>query len=95
MLDLPWEEIDEAVCNSLGSLDTIIAADVVYDKDLISYLIGALKSLSHFCRVEKIIFSCTERNPDTLKLFQEKISKLLIRLFDMLCLEGACFQSLH
>lgn len=80
VLNLPWEEIDETVCQALGPISNVIAADIVYDKDLFDYLIGAINNLSIFCGVHNFIFSCTERNPETLNLFRDKIGKLQIVL---------------
>lgn len=80
MLNLPWEEIEETVCRALGPISCVIAADIVYDKDLFDYLIGAINNLSMFCGVQNFIFACTERNPETLNLFRDKIGKLQIVL---------------
>lgn len=74
-MNLPWEEIDQKSCQALGPISTVIAADIVYDKELFEFLIGALNNLSRFCEVQNFIFSCTERNPETLKLFCVKIGK--------------------
>lgn len=76
IFNLPWEDIDMSLCRSLSAIENVIAADVVYDKDLFDYLISALKNLSEFCNVRNFIFACTERNPETLNLFREKIGKV-------------------
>lgn len=83
VFNLPWEEINKTVCVSLGCINTVIAADVVYDKDLFDYLISALNNLSDYCKVENFIFSCTERNRDTLTLFQEKVGKWLSDIYSL------------
>lgn len=78
VLNLPWEDIDKTVCNALGPISNVIAADIIYDKDLFDYLIDAINNLWTVCGVNSFIFSCTVRNPETLNLFQEKIGKLEI-----------------
>lgn len=75
VLNLPWEEIDQKLCQVLGTISMVIAADIVYDKDLFEFLIGAVNNLGTFCDVHEFIFSCTERNAETLKIFHEKIGK--------------------
>ncbi|XP_023021187.2 protein-lysine N-methyltransferase EEF2KMT [Leptinotarsa decemlineata] len=73
VLNLPWEEIDEGECKKLGTVETIIAADIVYDDELFEPLIKAMKNLAVFSGVEEFIFSCTERNPSTLDTFLRKM----------------------
>lgn len=80
MLNLPWEEINETNCKILGTLQTVFAADIVYDQNLFKHLIFAIKNLSEFCDVENFIFSCTERNSSTLNSFQAKMGMLLTYL---------------
>lgn len=75
VLNIPWEEIDQKFCQALGPVNTVIAADIIYDKDLFGFLMGAINNLYNFCDVHEFIFSCTERNPETLKLFHEIIGK--------------------
>ncbi|CAG9819008.1 unnamed protein product [Phaedon cochleariae] len=69
VLKLPWEEVNIEECHKLGVIDSIIAADIVYDEDSFVALVGALKCLTESCSVKRVIFSCTERNPETLKSF--------------------------
>lgn len=75
VLNLPWEEVNRAACEALGPINHVIAADVVFDKDLFEHLIGALNKLLTFCSVQSFIFACTVRNPETLNNFKEKIGK--------------------
>lgn len=75
ILNLPWETVNETVCRQLGKLDTIIAADIVYDSELFESLIDALKNLSKFSGVLQYIFCCTVRNPSTFEEFLVKMGK--------------------
>ncbi|XP_066253405.1 protein-lysine N-methyltransferase EEF2KMT-like [Euwallacea similis] len=77
VLKLPWEEIDESVCDKLGKLDFILAADIVYDSSLFGALIKGLRCLYLNCKVEEVVFACTERNPDTLSCFLQELGKEL------------------
>ncbi|KAJ8917793.1 hypothetical protein NQ315_010699 [Exocentrus adspersus] len=75
VLNLPWEEINKESCRELRTINTVIAADVVYDSELFDPLITALKCLAGVCSVDQFIFSCTERNKNTLEEFLERIRK--------------------
>ncbi|KAJ8961059.1 hypothetical protein NQ314_005989 [Rhamnusium bicolor] len=83
VLNLPWDDINEEECLKLGPINKVIAADVVYDTELFEPLITALKCLGNFCAVEEFIFSCTERNQQTLETFIKQISKLLFSFFKL------------
>lgn len=69
VLNLPWEKIDKDICEKLGNIEKVVAADVIYDSDLFKPLINAIKCLGSCCNVQEFIFSCTERNKDTLNEF--------------------------
>ncbi|KAG5884909.1 hypothetical protein JTB14_034107 [Gonioctena quinquepunctata] len=69
VLNLPWEEIKQEECETLGAVEIVIAADIIYDDELFEPLVNAMKCLAEFCKVEEFIFSCTERNPITLASF--------------------------
>lgn len=75
VLNLPWEEIDDTACDAIGPVDTILAADVVYDSELFPSLVRGLKLLWGRCEVKQIVFACTERNPETLATFLHQIGK--------------------
>ncbi|KAJ8947219.1 hypothetical protein NQ318_001505 [Aromia moschata] len=77
VLDLPWEHINETECRKLGSIHKVVAADVVFDSDLFEPLINAIKSLAKFSNVEEFIFSCTERNRETLEAFVKQVEEAL------------------
>lgn len=51
--------------------DIVIASDVVYDPDILDSLIETLL----YIQFTKCFLSCTERNLETFKLFNEKLSK--------------------
>lgn len=75
VLNLPWEEIDDTTCDAIRPVDTILAADVVYDSELFPSLVRGLKLLWDRCGVKQIVFACTERNPETLATFLHQIGK--------------------
>ncbi|XP_030751811.1 protein-lysine N-methyltransferase EEF2KMT [Sitophilus oryzae] len=74
-LNLPWEEVDLSICNKIGNIDIILAADVVYDSDLFSSLLNSLQCFAKYCKTKDIIFACTERNPETLNSFLKCIGE--------------------
>ncbi|CAH1185685.1 unnamed protein product [Phyllotreta striolata] len=69
VFNLPWEDFDMEICKDLGNIDVVIGADIIYDKDLFQSLLNAMRRLKEFCGVKKFIFSCTERNVETLEGF--------------------------
>lgn len=76
VLNLPWEEIDDPACDALGTVDTILAADVVYDSELFPSLVRGLKLIWSRCGVKQIVFACTERNSETLATFLHQIGQI-------------------
>lgn len=77
VLKLPWEEVDAEKCRSLGKIDVIIAADVVYDFQLFHPLADAIKCLSSSGGAQETYLACTERNKNTLDGF--------VRVLSMFC----------
>ncbi|XP_057652196.1 protein-lysine N-methyltransferase EEF2KMT [Diorhabda carinulata] len=75
VLNLPWEKVSSDICEELGTIHKVIAADIIYDDFLFEPLVTTLKCLKENCSVEEFIFACTERNPVTLEKFLELISK--------------------
>ncbi|XP_018562799.1 protein-lysine N-methyltransferase EEF2KMT isoform X2 [Anoplophora glabripennis] len=75
VLSLPWEEVNKESCRKLGTINKVIAADVVYDSELFNPLISALKCLVSVCSVDEFIFSCTERNKSTLEDFLVRVGE--------------------
>ncbi|KAL1490752.1 hypothetical protein ABEB36_013398 [Hypothenemus hampei] len=73
VLKLPWEDLSSRVCSNLGHIDWILAADVVYDNKIFKPLIKGLRNLAIQNLKCKILFACTERNPDTLQEFIKEI----------------------
>lgn len=69
VFNLPWEDLSKDLCQTIGHVDTIIAADVVYDKSIFKPLINAIDFLFKYCGASEFILSCTERNPETLREF--------------------------
>ncbi|XP_063918102.1 protein-lysine N-methyltransferase EEF2KMT-like [Zophobas morio] len=69
VLNLPWEDVCREFCQTLGQVDIVVAADVVYDKTIFEPLISAVECLFKYCSVKQFILSCTERNEDTLEKF--------------------------
>lgn len=84
ILNLPWEDFNSEICKDLGAIDKVIAADIVYDTDLFESLMNAIKCLKDYCGVEEFIFSCTERNSETLDEFLTLMSKsLFVNIYNL------------
>ncbi|NXP10774.1 EF2KT methyltransferase, partial [Thinocorus orbignyianus] len=75
--ELDWGSVTEKQLSDLQP-DIVIAADVVYDPEIISALIGMLQKLS-MCRADgkppEVYIASTIRNPDTYHLFQAELEK--------------------
>ncbi|KFO71260.1 Protein FAM86A, partial [Cuculus canorus] len=79
--ELDWGSVTETQVSDLHP-DVIIAADVVYDPEIILALIGMLQKLSAFGADGKppdVYIASTIRNPDTYHLFQAELYKAGIR----------------
>ncbi|RZB39017.1 protein FAM86D, partial [Asbolus verrucosus] len=57
------------ICQKLGHVDLIIAADVIYDASIFNSLICAVNCFFKNCGADQFILSCTERNTETLSEF--------------------------
>ncbi|KAM6351684.1 protein-lysine N-methyltransferase EEF2KMT isoform 3-T3 [Alca torda] len=79
--ELDWGSVTEKQLLDLQP-DVVIAADVVYDPEIILALIGMLQKLS-VCRAARkapdVYIAFTIRNPDTYHLFQAELDKVGIR----------------
>ncbi|NXP00727.1 EF2KT methyltransferase, partial [Certhia brachydactyla] len=79
--ELDWGSVTEEQVLGLRA-DVVIAADVVYDPEIILALIGMLQKLS-ICRADRkapeVFIASTIRNPDTYQLFQAELDKAGIR----------------
>ncbi|NXP23981.1 EF2KT methyltransferase, partial [Scytalopus superciliaris] len=79
--ELDWGSVTEKQLVGLQA-DVVIAADVVYDPEIIVALIGMLQKLSS-CRAAReapeVFIACTIRNPDTYHQFQAQLDKVGIR----------------
>ncbi|NXF74315.1 EF2KT methyltransferase, partial [Sclerurus mexicanus] len=79
--ELDWSSVTEKQLVCLQP-DIVIAADVVYDPEIILALIGMLQKLST-CRADRkapeVFIASTIRNPDTYHLFQAELDKVGIR----------------
>ncbi|NXK90300.1 EF2KT methyltransferase, partial [Formicarius rufipectus] len=79
--ELDWGSVTEKQLVGLQP-DVIIAADVVYDPEIILALIGMLQKLST-CRADRkppeVFIASTIRNPDTYHLFQAELDKVGIK----------------
>uniref|UniRef100_A0A663LRF1 FAM86 N-terminal domain-containing protein n=1 Tax=Athene cunicularia TaxID=194338 RepID=A0A663LRF1_ATHCN len=79
--ELDWGSVTEKQLLDLQP-DVIIAADVVYDPEIILALVGMLQKLSAFRadrKVPEVYIAFTIRNPDTYHLFQAELDKVGIR----------------
>ncbi|NWW48373.1 EF2KT methyltransferase, partial [Pedionomus torquatus] len=79
--ELDWGSVTEKQLSDVQP-DVVIAADVVYDPEIILALIGMLQKLSA-CRADgkppEVYIASTIRNPDTYHLFQAELEKAGIR----------------
>ncbi|NXU93103.1 EF2KT methyltransferase, partial [Xiphorhynchus elegans] len=79
--ELDWGSVTEKELVGLQP-DVVLAADVVYDPEIILALIGMLQKLST-CRADRkapeVFIASTIRNPDTYLLFQAELDKVGIR----------------
>ncbi|NXJ31566.1 EF2KT methyltransferase, partial [Ciconia maguari] len=76
--ELDWGSVTEKQLLDLQP-DVIVAADVVYDPEIILALIGMLQKLSTFRAGRKppeVYIAFTIRNPDTYHLFQDELDKV-------------------
>ncbi|NXE97375.1 EF2KT methyltransferase, partial [Menura novaehollandiae] len=79
--ELDWGSVTEKQLLGLGP-DVVIAADVVYDPEIISALIGMLQKLPTSRadrKAPEVFIASTIRNPDTYHLFQAELDKVGIR----------------
>ncbi|KFQ35472.1 Protein FAM86A, partial [Mesitornis unicolor] len=79
--ELDWGSVTEKQLLDLQP-EVVIAADVVYDPEIILALIGMLRKLSMFTADRKppeVYIASSIRNPDTYHLFQAELDKVGIR----------------
>ncbi|NWR18781.1 EF2KT methyltransferase, partial [Emberiza fucata] len=79
--ELDWSSVTEKQLLVLRA-DIVIAADVVYDPEIILALIGMLQKLSTSRtdrKAPEVFIASTIRNPDTYQLFQAELDKAGIR----------------
>lgn len=72
---LPWQDVTPEICQQVGPIDIIIAADIVYDSSLFNVLIRAVNLLFDYCGASEFILSCTERNKQTLDNFRTLVGE--------------------
>uniref|UniRef100_A0A8D0EVB3 FAM86 N-terminal domain-containing protein n=1 Tax=Strix occidentalis caurina TaxID=311401 RepID=A0A8D0EVB3_STROC len=78
--ELDWGSVTEKQLLDLQP-EVIIAADVVYDPEIILALVGMLQKLSTFradSKVPEVYIAFTIRNPDTYHLFQAELGRYKI-----------------
>lgn len=78
-LNLPWEDVDNKKADLIKP-NVIVAADIIYDKDLFVPLLNALECFAKNGNVE-IVLACTERNEETLTMFLNAASKLMSSIY--------------
>ncbi|CAN8192387.1 unnamed protein product [Coccothraustes coccothraustes] len=79
--ELDWGSVTEKQLLALRA-EVVIAADVVYDPEIILALIGMLQKLSTSRadrKAPEVFIASTIRNPDTYQLFQAELDKAGIR----------------
>ncbi|NWZ73788.1 EF2KT methyltransferase, partial [Acrocephalus arundinaceus] len=89
--ELDWGSVTEKQLLDL-SADVVIAADVVYDPEIILALIGMLQKLSTSRadrKAPEVFIASTIRNPDTYQLFQAELDKVGIR-WQMIPAHSSC-----
>ncbi|KAM8825315.1 protein-lysine N-methyltransferase EEF2KMT isoform 1-T1 [Synchiropus picturatus] len=76
---LDWIEVTEEQLREVGA-DTVIAADVVYDPDVVEQLVRLLSMILRCSSVPPQVFiCCTVRNPDTYGHFTRQLESAGIR----------------
>lgn len=70
---LDWTD-NEALHELSTEYDVIIGCDLVYDPEIVQYLLGALKSLLH-SSIKEAFLLCTLRNPSTYQTFVDEAAK--------------------
>ncbi|KAM9779799.1 protein-lysine N-methyltransferase EEF2KMT [Neosynchiropus ocellatus] len=76
---LDWTEVSEEQLREVGA-DTVIAADVVYDPDVVEHLVRLLSMILRCSSVPPQVFICsTVRNPDTYGRFTRQLETAGIR----------------
>ncbi|NWY73714.1 EF2KT methyltransferase, partial [Erithacus rubecula] len=89
--ELDWGSVTQEQLLALRA-DVVIAADVVYDPEIILALTGMLQKLST-CRADRrapeVFIASTVRNPDTYQLFQAELDKAGIR-WQMIPAQSSC-----
>ncbi|NXT72007.1 EF2KT methyltransferase, partial [Chaetops frenatus] len=89
--ELDWGSVTEKQLLGLRA-DVVIAADVVYDPEIILALIGMLQKLSTSRadrKAPEVFIASTIRNPDTYQLFQAELDKVGIR-WQMIPAHSSC-----
>ncbi|XP_063270557.1 protein-lysine N-methyltransferase EEF2KMT [Prinia subflava] len=89
--ELDWGSVTEKQLLGLRA-DVVIAADVVYDPEIILALIGMLQKLSTSRgdrKAPEVFIASTIRNPDTYQLFQDELDKAGIR-WQMIPAHSSC-----
>ncbi|XP_009872341.1 PREDICTED: protein FAM86A, partial [Apaloderma vittatum] len=77
--ELDWGSVTEKQLLDLQPIDVIVAADVVYDPEIILALTGILQKLSASRtdgKPPEVYVASTIRNPDTHRLFQAELDKV-------------------
>jgi hypothetical protein len=80
---LDWNEETEESLKRLLPIDTVFAADVVYDPDLAKILAEFLKKLLNISPDLEIFIASTIRNPTTYKVFIDKIHEFSMKVEDL------------
>ncbi|XP_031981891.1 protein-lysine N-methyltransferase EEF2KMT isoform X3 [Corvus moneduloides] len=89
--ELDWGSVTEKQLLGLRA-DVVIAADVVYDPEIILVLIGMLQKLSTSradTKAPEVFIAFTIRNPATYQLFQAELDKVGIR-WQMIAAHSSC-----
>ncbi|KAJ7305701.1 hypothetical protein JRQ81_010067 [Phrynocephalus forsythii] len=76
--EIDWDQVTKEQLAALGP-DVVIAADVVYDPELIQSLVGVLRKLSTGPRGGKapeVYIAFAIRNPETYKCFQTELAQV-------------------
>lgn len=88
VLDLPWEEVSEEVCEGI-SVDIILAADVVFDSALFPAFLNCVKCFLTVSDGARLLLACTERNRKTLEEFLDLLGKVYLK--NLIFFEKVCF----
>ncbi|KAG7223199.1 hypothetical protein INR49_015807 [Caranx melampygus] len=71
--ELDWTQVTEEQLQQIGA-DTVIAADVVYDPDIVGSLVKLLSKILRCSSAPEVLICSTIRNPETYSGFKQQLA---------------------